>query len=66
VSSVYPEHNWLPLNFKDHRIKTESVEFKLELLSKKLNIKEPTNWYNVTQDVYYLKMNFVNVITGFE
>jgi hypothetical protein len=52
LRSVYPEHEWLPWKFEKVPNKswgdTNTQRKFMDLLSKELKIKEPSDWYNIT------------------
>ena len=55
ITSVYPQHNWLPWRFVNvpHKFwddKNNQQKF-MEWAGKQLNIKEMSDWYKVTQKV---------------
>ena len=54
ISSIFPEHNWLPWKFRlssDYWKDLKNQRNFLEFLSKKLNIKDQNDWYKVTAKV---------------
>ena len=54
LTSVYPEHGWLPWRF--HRAShylsdINNCKIFVDSIAKKLNIKEKSDWYNVKAEV---------------
>ena len=53
LSSVYPEHIWLPWKFAKAYTWTDSKQWKsfVDSIAKELNIKEMKDWYNIKPEV---------------
>ena len=56
ISSVYPEYEWLPWRFekvpKHYWDSLENQRKFIEWAGKELQIKEMSDWYNVSNKVY--------------
>jgi hypothetical protein len=67
LSSVYPEHEWLPWKFNCPRNFWKDANNQRKFMdwaAKELKLKEMDDWYNVTEKVYNL-VNFQVEIVGF-
>jgi hypothetical protein len=55
LSTVYPEHNWLPWKFalcpKNYWEDDKNQRKFIEWAEKQFNIKEMSDWYNITHKV---------------
>ena len=62
LSVVYPEHEWLPWKFDScprHFWTVPANQRKfMDWAAKELNIKDMSDWYNITYQVYYIPSFF--------
>ena len=54
LSTIYPEHEWLPWKFSQNTYWDDSGNWKefFDYAASKLHIKEMSDWYKITAEVY--------------
>ena len=63
LSTVYPDHNWLPWKFnavpKHYWREMKNQKQYLEWAGKQLNTKEMSDWYKIKNEVCVYMCHFV-------